>query len=131
MAVAILVDDRDFERDYEISDGRIITLIYEDLDDSISFFEGDENLGNQFEFIDESGNEEKYLLARMFCPIPNSGLGREAIKFFIEMKGDDIEIYTRPNDGITRNDGSHLTGDAYGFVLKMQEEGLINEGDFE
>jgi hypothetical protein len=131
MAKAILVDDRDFERDYEISDGRIITLIYDDLDDTIGFFEGDKYLGDQFEFIDESEKEEKYLLARMFCPIPNSGLGREAINFFIEMKGDDIEIYTRQNDGITRDDGSHLTGDAHGFILKMQKEGLINKWDFE
>lgn len=126
MATAILVKDRDFERDFEIHDGRIITLVYDDFDDSIGFFENESDLGDRFEFIDELDTEEKYLLSRMYCPIKDSGLGRAAIEFFKDIKGD-VEIYTRQNDGIVRDDGSHLTGDAYGFVLKMQEEGLVNE----
>lgn len=59
----------------------------------------------------------------MYSPIPQSGLGRAALEFFIDMTG--ASIYCRPNDGIVRDDGSHLTEVAPGFVHKMQQEGLI------
>ena len=129
MAKAILIDDRDQERDYKIPDGRIITLIYDDMDFSISFEENGDRIGDEFRFIDEDideddfGSGERYLLARMYSPIKGAGLGRAAIEFFIDMT--DAEIYARPHDGRVRNDGSHLTEDAPSFVLKMQQEGLI------
>jgi hypothetical protein len=126
---ANLINNRDLERDYLIPNGRIITLIYDEMDCSISFEENRKKIGDEFRFIDEDideddyGSGERYLLARMYSPIKKSGLGRAAIEFFIDMTG--AEIYTRPHDGIVRNDGSHLTEDAPFFVSKMQEEGLI------
>lgn len=131
MPRATLINDRGEERDYQILSGRIITLIYDEMDYSISFKENGKSIGDEFRFIDESmdedgfGNGERYLLARMYSPIPQSGLGRAAVEFFIDMTG--ASIYTRPHDGIVRDDGSHLTGDAHNFVYRMQKEGLIEE----
>lgn len=129
MAKATLISDRDNERDYRIHDGRIITLVYDDWDYTIGFKENNLSIGDEFKFIDEDidedgvGNGESYLLARMYSPIPKAGLGREVLKFFIDMTG--ARIYARPHNGQTRDDGSHLTEDAPGFVIKMRAEGLI------
>jgi len=131
MPRATLIKDNDNERDYQIPSGRIITLVYDDMDYSISFKENDQPIGDEFRFIDESidedgcGDGERYLLARMFSPVPASGLGRAALEFFIDMTG--ATIYARSHDGIVRDDGSNLTGDAPIFVGKMQDEGLIEE----
>ncbi len=51
------------------------------------------------------------------------GIGRESLKFFKEITG--TQIVASENDGIRKDDGSHLTGDAPVFVSKMQEEGII------
>lgn len=120
-----LIEDRELERDYQIFDGRIITLVFDEWDYTIKFKENGKAIGDEFRFIDVFENEEKYLLARMFSPIPKVGLGREVLKFFIEITG--ATIYTRQNDGIVRDDGSNLTGMAPIFVSKMQKEGLIEE----
>lgn len=127
MKKAILIEEREFERDYQIQDGRIITLKYDDIEDTITFSENGESIGDEFSFVDEHENGDRYLLARMYSPIPQSGLGRAALEFFIEMT--DAIIYARQHDGIVRDDGSHLTGDAPIFVGKMQEAGLIENWD--
>lgn len=133
MKKAILIKDNEFERDYLIHNGRIITLIYDEMDQSISFKENDKTIGDEFRFIDEDvdgyGNGERFLLARMYSPEKKSGLGRAALEFFIDMTG--ASIYARPNDGIVLDDGSHLTGDAAIFVGKMQNYGLIEPYDFD
>lgn len=131
MPRAILINERGAERDYQIQNGRIITLVYDEMDYSISFKENGASIGDEFRFMDESvdedgcGNGERFLLARMYSPIPQSGLGRAAVEFFIDMTG--ASIYTRPHDGIVRDDGSNLTEDAPAFVSKLQDEGLIED----
>lgn len=124
---ANLIDDRDDERDYQLPNGNIVTLRYEPDSGEITFWDGEEQLGGTndcFYFIDHP-TKDNYLLARMYVPkeLKNMGLGRACIEFF----GDYVNssIYVRPDDGVERDDGSHLTEDAPGFVAKMIEEGLI------
>lgn len=129
MPKATLKNDRGSERDYEISGGRIITLVYDDDDDkhTITFRENGIRLGGsgEFEFVfkDEDGYGDKFLLQRMYSPIPKSGLGEAALEYFKDTTGK--VIYTRPNDGMRRDDESHLTGDALKFVPRMQKLGYI------
>ena len=128
MAKATLISERESEKDYQIPNGRIITLVLNEYENSISFKENGDEIGDEFRFIDENFDDEnlggtRYLLARMYSPISNSGLGRAAIEFFKDVTG--AIIYARPNDGIVREDGSHLTEDAPGFVMKMIKEGLL------
>lgn len=129
MARAILIEERDQERDYQISDGQIITIRLEDVWGEMSFWKGKTKIGDgdDFVFIEIEHLPNSYLLARMYVPIKNKGLGRAAIEFFKEIEG--ATIYCRPNDGRVRNDGSHLTEDALGFVAKMIQEGLIEPND--
>lgn len=51
------------------------------------------------------------------------GIGRAALQFHKEIFNANIEASN--NDGIMRIDGSHLTGDAPGFISKMRQEGFV------
>jgi hypothetical protein len=51
------------------------------------------------------------------------GIGRAALLFHKKMFC--LPIVAADNDGMQRSDGSHLTGDAPGFVRKMRQEGVI------
>jgi len=120
------------ERVFRLLNNRIITIRIND-DKEISYLENDIEIGNydDFVFAEDEFNHSSYLLARMYVPITKQGLGRETIKFFSEYF--DVSIWARGHDGIRRDDGSHLTEDAPGFVDKMIEEGLLVDnriGDF-
>ncbi|MBQ0745268.1 MAG: hypothetical protein KBT82_01995 [Marinobacter sp.] len=55
------------------------------------------------------------------------GIGRQALKFHHESFG--CLFTAAPNDGRQREDSSHLTGDARGFIQKMRDEGLVLPAD--
>lgn len=50
------------------------------------------------------------------------GIGRKCLQMADELWGP---IWAEIHDGIARDDGSHLTGDAPAFVNKMRKENLI------
>ena len=64
-------------------------------------------------YLDKSGPEYK-----------GRGIGRRCLQLMREASG--LEITASEFDGQRQDDGSHLTGDAPGFVAKMREEGLIS-----
>tara|TARA_B100001059_G_C17763813_1_gene544407 strand:+ start:368 stop:763 length:396 start_codon:yes stop_codon:yes gene_type:complete len=130
--MAKFVGDREFEKDFKLKDDRIITLRLEDDYTEISFWEGENQLGSPstdvFLFDElENCSEPTYRLSRMYCPIKKNGLGREAVKMFLEYT--DAKIVTRPPNTGELSDGSHLTEDAPTFVAIMQKEGLIENWD--
>lgn len=51
------------------------------------------------------------------------GIGRECVRLMKESSG--LSIFSSDNDSLRQDDGSHLTGDAPGFIAKLNEEGLI------
>lgn len=51
------------------------------------------------------------------------GLGRKILEHVIDCTG--YPIHAGEDDGITREDGSHLTGDGPSFINRMREEGLV------
>ncbi|MDY0160015.1 MAG: hypothetical protein RBR64_01620 [Bacteroidales bacterium] len=127
--VAKLIEAREWERDFLIDDGRIITLKCDADYYEISFWEGENQLGGSadvfyFEELDENP-DNKFRLSRMYCPLKGYGLGREAVKMFIELF--DAIVVTRAFGEGPFDDGSHLTEDAPGFVIHMQKEKLIEE----
>jgi len=90
----------------------------------------------QIEFIDIKSNKKfgefefKYLddgsykLMRMYSePCKGGGIGRAALEMFQDIVGGQVVV--SQNDGQVRDDGSHLTQDAPGFVNKMISEGFI------
>lgn len=132
MARAILVTDNGNERDYQITGGRVITLKLEDDLSQMTFWENGKQLGRDQDFLfdDSESSNNSYLLARMYVPIKGAGLGRASLEFFKEYT--EADVFARENDGQVRDDGSHLTEDAPGFVAKMIGEGLLldNTSDF-
>ncbi len=132
--MAELIGERDMEKDFRISDGRIITLKLAEDFSEVSFWEDRSQLGIPhsdvfiFDFLEDL-SEPTYRLTRMFCPVKGEGLGTEAIKLFIEYT--DAKIVTRPPHTGELSDGSNLTNDALWFVPKMQEKGLIEEWDLD
>ena len=108
MAQAILIRDNGNERDYRISNGYTITIKISD-EAEITYWHNNKQIGDDedFVFVEDDCNPNRYLLARMYVPIKNVGLGRATIEFFREYY--EAVIYTRPNDGQERNDGSRLT----------------------
>ena len=124
MARAKFITERESERDYKLEDSRVITLKISDDLTQITFWFNQTQLGKDDDFCFKDF-EDGYLLSRMYVPIKQMGLGRAALEFFITYTKQ--KIYARMNDGIKRDDGSHLTGDALGFVYKMRKEGLIQK----
>ncbi len=126
MARAKLIANNDNRRTYQIIGNRKITIDIND-DSEITYWENGARISDddEFVFIQDEFQPSKYLLARMYAPIKNVGLGRATIEFFKDYY--EAIIYARQNDGIDREDGSHLTEDAPGFVAKMIDEGLLND----
>jgi len=98
--------------------------------DRISFSQNGKELDGEFLFDDVYENQQSFLLKRLYSPnsFKRLGLGKEVLKFFKSETGNAI-IWTRENDGETRDDGSHLTENGPTFVRKMQKLGLIAELD--
>ena len=55
------------------------------------------------------------------------GIGRECIRRMSDIFG--LPVRAADNDGMRRDDGSHLTGDAPPFVDALKKEGLILPSD--
>ena len=53
----------------------------------------------------------------------HQGIGRAALKFHKEIFC--APIVASEDNGIKKNDGSHLTEDAPGFIAKMRVEGIV------
>ena len=117
---------------YQLDDGRSVIIDVDDLDYGVTVtaHPAGENIGYMkvrliempsgslgqlhltHAFLDEAGRD--YL---------RKGIGRRCLNLIREASG--LPITASEDDGQRREDGSHLTGDAPGFVAKMREEGLI------
>jgi hypothetical protein len=99
MAKAILINQREWERDYKIYGTTLITLKLEEDYSEITFYDSyGHKLDGEFRFADENEDGDSYLLERMYVPsiYKQSGLGRAALEFFKDNSGSDI--YAREND---------------------------------
>ncbi len=102
---------------------QIILRLSEEWDEITFYTLNGVKLFGEFEFTKSDFNDERFHLRRMYVPYKQQGIGEQAIRFFVEIT--DGVIWTHANDGIVRDDGSHLTEDAPIFVGKMQNKNLI------
>jgi hypothetical protein len=113
------------KRVYRSATGQSIILEMADDWSEIIFKDTSGKKLGEFEF--KELDDGSYLLKRMYIePLKRSGIGRAALEMFKE-ETQGASILARANDGITQNDGSHLTGDAPSFVAKMIAERLIDD----
>ena len=103
--------------------GKVITLEMSDDWTEIVFKDINGKQFGEFEF--KELHDGSYKLMRMYTePHKGEGIGTMALEMFKEVTMG-VPVYTSPNDGIVRDDQSHLTEDAPGFVAGMIEAGLI------
>ena len=119
------MDDYEFIKSYKISAHESVTIVIdEDVPSIIVFSEDEEKIGN----IDLSEIDNGFYINWMYLDqlsdkYKKKGIGRACLEFFSESFG--MPIFAASNDGHTREDGSHLTGDAPGFISRMRDEGLV------
>jgi hypothetical protein len=123
MAIAKLIKEMETFRIYKNSNGVLFKFILED-ENELLIEDMNGNSVGEFEFKElEYGNG--YKVMRMYTnEYKNTGLGSAALLYFIDVY--DGPLYTSNNDGLRRDDGSHLTDDAPSFVPKMIAKGIIN-----
>lgn len=124
----ILIEDNDLSRTYELTSGEhvIITLDEDYREILVESYDG-EYIG-KIELDCDHDYDPTCKIVWMYLDGQNGrylhkGIGREALKFLKEYSG--CQIITEDDNGIKRDDGSHLTGDAPVFVNKMRKEGII------
>jgi hypothetical protein len=81
-----------------------------------------------FCFIEANPDEDSCLLLLTHCHLEEiagytgCGIGEKMLRLPIDF---GYSIFARQNDGITREDGSHLTEDAPAFISAMFGKGLV------
>ena len=123
MARATLMRDNGLNRIYKTATHKVVILEMNEEWTEIVF--KTKNGGQFGEFVFQDLDVGTYKLMRMYSePNQGGGIGRAALQMFRDVTGGAL-VYSSPNDGIQRDDQSHLTQDAPGFVSKMIKEGLI------
>lgn len=124
MAKATLFKEIESGRIYKNSKGQAIVLTLNDDHTEITIKDLRGKLIGEFEFKElDYGNG--YKLMRMYSnELKQTGIGRAVLEYFRDVVGSPI--FVSPNDGIEREDGSHLTEDAPSFVSHMIAVGLID-----
>jgi hypothetical protein len=114
-------DISDERRLLTLASGEVVEIRFED--DSVAVYAGGEEVGRlSFRQIEEP-EDTYYHMTHAFIEggggaYKRQGIGTEAIRLFLECTGGPITF--SDDDGIQRDDGSHLTGDAPGFVASIK-----------
>lgn len=99
-------------------------------DESVEIYFGDIKIGAlDFRSVEQPGpngyDETMYKMTHAFLEGENArfasiGIGTEAFRFFKEYTGANISF--SDNDGITKTDGSHLSGNGAPFVESLKRK---------
>ena len=118
------------EEAYRCKDGREVRIYIDDKSDFLTTVKdgvGREIGRFEFQWIDDLNGDYLKLcwayLDLVDASYRRQGIGRECLKRVKEFSGFDI--VAEDHDGVQREDGSHLTNDAPGFVAQMRREHLI------
>lgn len=114
---------------FQCKDGREVSIHVDEMDYEVIVLDmaGREIGKMEFRFVEDV--TEDYLklawayLDKVDPSYCKKGIGRECLRLVAEASG--LPIVAADNDGHQQDDGSHLTGDAPGFVERMRAEGLI------
>lgn len=114
---------------FSIRDGRKVVIILDEGGHEISVKDTDgKDIGSIKLDCIEFDHGDRYKITWMYLDKQegaylHQGIGRECLR--LHKEAFDAPIEASDNDGIRKPDGSHLTGDAPGFVSKMREEGFV------
>jgi hypothetical protein len=119
------MDDYELVTSHKISDVEcVIIAIDEDETSIIVFTEENEKIGN----INLIEIDDYYYITWMYLDqlspkYKRKGIGQACLEFFSEVFR--MPIVAAQDDGHTKSDGSHLTGDAPAFIEKMRAKGIV------
>lgn len=117
----------EFQTKFTMSNGEDVDIVIdEEANRVIVRNQNKDEIGSiDYKIIDYE-HYEYIRLTHMFLDIEyvRKGIGRECLRLLNEY---GLPVTAAYNDGITKNDGSHLTGDAVYFIQKMRNEGLVRE----
>jgi hypothetical protein len=118
------------EVEFNCKNGKRVWIEIDDEDDYTArvLQEDGSEIGRlEFRVIDDDFNSFLKLcwayLDRAGVEFKRQGIGRKCLRLVREKSG--LPIIASSSDGHQQGDGSHLTGDAAGFVERMRAEGLI------
>lgn len=118
-----------FNNIFTTKDGRTVLIAIDDFGEEILVTDAQgKEIGSIELSLIESDHSDHYRIVSMFLDKDGGGylrqgIGRESLKQHIAIF--NTSIIAADDDGIRKNDGSHLTGDAPGFINQMREEGLV------
>lgn len=120
-------------KEFKIKTGEVVTIsIDDDGENIIVHNQSGIKIGKielaKHEQDDDYTSYEWYKITWMFLDAAGNkythqGIGRECLKWHKEIYM--LPITAAEDNGQTYDDGSHLTGDAPGFIRKMREEGIV------
>ena len=125
-----LIKEYDATRIYELSDSDRISISIDDSLEEITVKTLSGKDIGKIKFLINLDYEIYCKLAWMFLDSSNGtylhrGIGRTALQFYKDYSG--YKIYAEDNDGIKKDDGSHLTGVGTHFVNTLRYEGIIEK----
>lgn len=132
MAIRSIKKIYDETRQLVLDTGEIVELRFED--DSVAVFVQNNEIGRlsfrAYEVIVNYHEETYYHLTHAFIEggggkYKHQGIGTEAFRLFRECTG--AEVTFSENDGLQKDDGSHVTGDAPGFVASLKAKMACGE----
>ncbi|RKH63751.1 hypothetical protein [Corallococcus aberystwythensis] len=125
------------KHDFKTKGGRDVLIDISDGDYTATVYtvpEGDRIGALEFRVIerDERSPNTLYLSRAYLDGLGGSfvhqGIGRQCLVLVARESG--MQIYASDDDGLgSKEDGSHLTGDAPGFVARMREERVLGGGE--
>jgi hypothetical protein len=126
MSIVTRINKDDECRQIELATGEILQLRFDA--DCVSIYYANEEIGRlTFMLHDEPVSPgEDQTVARLTHAFlegaggryKRQGVGTEAVRFFLECTGYILEL--PKNDGVQKEDGSHLVGDRPAFVASLE-----------
>lgn len=123
-----------FKNIFTTKHGRTISIEIDDIGEEILVTDAQgKEIGSIELSLIESDYSDHYRIVSMFLDknggsYLRQGIGRECLKQHVEIF--NTSIIASDDDGIRKNDGSHLTGDAPGFISQMRKEGFVSPSFF-
>jgi hypothetical protein len=115
----------DYEEQYACKSGKKVLIEIDDSTYTASVFDTDRRQIGKLEFDERHGALKLTwaYLDWLGSEYVHQGIGRRCVE--IVKKRFGFQIIAEDDDGIEKDDGSHLTGNAPAFVTQMREEGRI------
>lgn len=113
------------KKEFTTKNGELVTIKINDDGTQISVWSGDRQLGTIDLNCFDDPDYYFYITHLALDHCKGLGIGRACLEFHKAIFSSPI--WAAADDGIQRDDGSHLTGDGPGFIAKMVAEGLVRQ----